>query len=388
MFAKPQFPVERNVFRLANGTTKVLSMVIRNTYEGKTDQLPEAWHRKLVIALAHDTVNIENERLLSGVALDGDYGIEWQDFLNYPIAQATFNVQVTPFDATNSNCQTCEEMSQLSLVDDTTEEVWEEGSTNIFPDVLTDNDSICCNPFTITLVSYNTNFFTSVTISAVGVLTATVINPAPVVDDVWIAKYRVTCPDGSYDEADVYGNITGSDVSFCAPPGGVGLIYVPTGNSTTAEITLDAITIPAPACGVIYDLYLTSNLVTPIQSGGFPGGFGNLLLTGLTAGVSYTICAKSDCCGYDYSLPVCLEFTITSFAAETCGKFTVTYLPNVDDAPQSISYMDCAGTITNRTFTVAEEVELCMLILAGEETPLYYVASSADILINYVELCS
>src|SRR6187549_2999416 len=133
MFCKPQFPMERNTFRLADGSSKVLSVVIRNTYEGKTDQLPEDWHRKLVIALAHDEVSIENERLLSNVTLNGDYGIDWQDFLQYPIAQANFQVQVTPFNATNSNCQTCEEMSQVVCVDDTTDEVWEEGSTNQFP---------------------------------------------------------------------------------------------------------------------------------------------------------------------------------------------------------------------------------------------------------------
>lgn len=387
MFCKPQFPVERNVFRLANGVTKVQSAIIRKTFEGKTDQLPESWHQKLVIALSHDTVNIENERLLSGVTLDGEYQIDHQDFLQYPIAQANFNVQVTPFNATNSNCQTCEGMSQIVLVDDTTDEVWEEGSTNEFPDVLTDNDSICCAPYVVTLEWWNTTYFSSVTVTPEGVLTATVIDPAPVVDDVRIAAYRVTCESGAYDTADVYGNITGSDVDFCPPPGGEGMLYVPTGNSTTAEIQLDAIPIPAPAGGILYELFLTSDLATVIQSGQFPGGFGNLTLTGLTAGLSYTICAKSDCGAYDYSLPVCIEFTITSFASEVCGNFTVTYLPNVDDAPQSVSYMDCGGGIQNLPLPVASEQEICMLITAGSETPIYFVASSIDISINYTGLC-
>lgn len=388
MFIQPQFPMERSIFRLADGSSRVQSIVIRNTYEGKTDQLPEEWHRKLVIALAHDEVTIENERLMSNVVLDGDYQIEWQDFLQYPLAQANLKVQVTPFDATNTNCQTCEEISQVVLVDDQTDEIWDEGTTNIFPDVLTDNDSICCTPYTIALQWYNTNYFSSVTIDANGVLTATVIDPAPVVNDVFIARYRVTCDStGAYDEADVYGNITGSDVSFCPPPGGTGMIYIPTGNSTTAEITLDAIPVPAPSGGILWELFLTSDLATVIQSGPFPGGFGNLTLTGLTAGVSYTICAFSDCGGGDYSLPVCIEFQITSFAASTCGEFTVTFLPSIDAAPQSISYMDCAGVITDRVFAVPEEVNICMLIVSGAEDPLYFVASSVDITINYVGIC-
>jgi len=385
MFAKPQYPIERNTFRLSNGATKVLSMVIRNTFEGKTDQLPEAWHRKLVIAMAHDDVTIENERLMSDAVLDGDYDIDWQDFLNYPIAQANFKVQVTPFDATNSNCQTCDDMTQLNLVDDSTTDVWEEGSTNEFPDVLTDNDSICCRPYVISLVIYNTLYFTSVTIDTAGVLTATVINPCPIIDNVWIARYRVTCPDGSYDEAEVYGNITGSDVSFCYPPIGP-LVYSPiTGNNTSANISWDPY-FPVPTCGWAWELYLTDDLATIIQSGNVV--IPEVTITGLTAGVSYTVLVKSDCCAYDYSTPLTLEFSITSFAAESCGSFEVTYLPNVDDAPQSISYMNCAGGITNRTFTVAEIATICMLIYPGATTPVYFVASSVDISNTYIELCS
>ncbi len=389
MFAKPQYPMERNTFRLSNGATKVLSMVIRNTFEGKTDQLPEAWHRKLVIAMAHDDVTIENERLMSDVVLDGDYDIDWQDFLNYPIAQADFKVQVTPFDATNSNCQTCDEMTQLSLVDDTTTDVWAEGTTNEFPDILTANDSICCSPYVITLEWWNTLYFSSVTLSESGVLTATVIDPAPILDDVRVAAYRVTCPDGSYDTADVYANITGSDVSFCPPPSIGGMIYIPTGSATTAQISLDSLPpLPLPSGGASWELFLTSDLATVIQSGVFPGGWGDVTITGLTAGVSYTISAISDCGGGDVSLPTTLEFQITAFASELCGQFIVTYLPSVDDPPQSISYMDCAGVIQNEEFTVASEEQICMLIIAGAETPLYFVASSADITITYSSLCN
>jgi hypothetical protein len=387
IFSKPQFPVEKTSFRKADGSTKVLSTVIRNTYEGKTDQLPEEWHRKLVIALSHDTVTIENERLMSGIVLTGDYGIDHQDFLQYPLAQASFTVDVTPFDATNSNCQTCEEATQLNLVDDQTDEVWGEGTTNIFPDVLTDNDEICCNPYTIELIRFNTNYFSAASISADGVLTATVIDPAPVVDDVLIATYRVTCSNGQYDEADVYGNITGSDTDFCYPPGGTGAIYVPTGNSTTAEISLDVIPPidQIPACWYVWELFLTSDLGTIIQSGAFPM-IGDLTITGLTPGVSYTISIKGDCCGYNYSLPVSIEFTITAFAGDTCGNFQVVYLPSIDPVPQSISYMNCAGEIVNLELSVAQTTIIPMLILAGETDPLYYVASSADISITYVGL--
>lgn len=384
MFTKPQFPTERNIFRLANGESKVLSIVIRNTFEGKTDQLPEAWHRKLIVALSHDEVTIENERLMSNVVLDGDYGIDWQDFLQYPLAQATFNVQVTPFNATNDNCQTCEEATQINLVDDYTDEVWEEGTTNEFPDVLTDNDSICCNPYVISLLWWNAIYFSDVQLTAGGVLTATVIDPAPIIDDVHIATYRVTCPDGSYDDADVYGNITGSDTEFCLPA--LAPEFVSSG--PTSGTVSWGVPIPVPSGDWIWELFLTSDLGTPIQSGTVAAGAGTVNLTGLVAGTSYTISIVADCGGGNLSLPVTLEFSISAFAADYCGNFNITYLPSEDTPPQSISYMDCAGEVVNRVFTVAETVDICMLISVGGEEPVYFVASSNDITLTYVDLCT
>lgn len=379
MFSKPQFPMERNVFRLANGTSKVQSIIIRNTYEGNTDQMPEDWHRKLVIAMAHDSVSVEGERLLSDVVLSGDYGIDWQDFLNYPIAQAKLLVEVTPFDATNTNCQTCEEVSQISLVDDYTDQVWEEGTTNVFPDVLTDNDNICCRPYTIEMTYFNTNYFSACSISADGILTATVITPAPILNNVIIAGYRVTCANGQYDEATVYGNITGSDTSFCPPPVDVIYTYI---SSTSALISWD-VGLPNPSSWN-WELFLTSDLGTPIQSGNTTDT--NFLITGLTAGVSYTVVVTSDCVG-DPSLPRSLEFTITPFVSEQCGSFTITYLPSVDGTPQYVSYMDCDGNIQNLTLSYAQTIDKCMLIPYGGTSPIYFVASSVDISINYNSIC-
>lgn len=385
IFIKPQFPVERNSFRLANGVNKTLSVVVRNTYQGQTDQLPEAWHRKLVIALAHDTVNVENERLLSGVGLDGDYGIDWQDFLQYPIAQASFQVQVTPFDATNSNCQTCEDISQVVCEDDVTDEVWDEGTTHEFPDNLTANDSICCSPYTVTLVTYNTLYFSAVSITPDGILTATVKDPAPNVDDVWVARYRVTCESGAYDEADVYGNITGSEGDICYPPE----VAVTTLSSTSVRVDF---TPHEPVCpGTIWywQLFETSNLGVLIEGGNITYPDVDVVLTGLTAGISYSFYFFTDCCGAeDYSVIDSVLFTITSFAASTCGQFTVTYIPYAEAAPQSISYMDCAGGIQNVELTVAQEQVICMLITADTEVPIFYVASSADIVLTYNGLCS
>jgi len=209
---KTQFPIEKNIFRKADGTSKVLSVVIRKRVEGTTEYMPEDIHRKLVIALAHDDVTIEDTRLLTGVVLDGDYNIEWQDFLNYPVAQAKFTMAVTPFDATNSNCQTCEEITQLTVVDDDIPEEWLEGTTHTWENVLT-NDDICCYPYEVDLVSFNSFYFASVTLTEAGVLTAELNPIVPAGVNVLIGTYRVTCPNGSYDEANIYVDvITGTGV--------------------------------------------------------------------------------------------------------------------------------------------------------------------------------
>lgn len=379
--SKPQFPVEKNVFRKADGSAKLLSAIVRNTYEGITDQLPEDWHRKLTIALTHDEVTIEDSRLLTDVVLDGEYEINWEDFLNKPIAGAGFKIQVTPFNASNTNCQTCEEIAQVSLIDDYTDEIWDEGTTHEFPDLITANDSICCFPFEIELMSFNTDYFDSVTISEDGVLTATVKASVPDVDNVLIATYRVTCENGGYDEANVYGNIQGTSTE-CPAPTGLLVVLTPT-DGTIASLLWDVP--PSPAGGFDYELFLASDPVTPIQSGNTSAD--HVDLTGLTSGESYIFSLVAVCGAYDESTPVTTTFDTASRPADACGSFIVTYLPDVSEGIQSFSYMDCLGDIQNYVFVGAGNVTKCMLITPGAETPIFFAASTADITLNYLELC-
>jgi hypothetical protein len=374
--AKPQFPVERSVFRKADGSSKVLSAIVRNTYEGKTDQLPEDWHRKLVIALSHDEVTIEDSRFLSDVVLDGDYGIDWQDFLNYPLAQSTFTIQVTPFNATNSNCQSCAEIAQLDLVDDTTEDIFEEGETYDYPTSVLTNDNICCFPFTVEIATFNTLYFEDVSINQAGILTFKVKDSVPDIDDVLIATYRVTCENGGYDEANVYGNINGTSTA-CAEPTGLHIEY-------TDETTQTAIWDSVP--GVLYNwfLYLASDIYTPILSGS--GSTPTAELSGLTPGEDYVFAVQSDCGSGNLS-----EFVTESFTQSTevapCALFTVIYVTFTTSPPQSFSYIDCNGVVQNYIFTAAGSVNLCMLIAGDINTPVFFAATTPDITYHYSGPC-
>lgn len=218
---KPQYPAERNVFRKANGVTKVLSSVIRKTVQGITDYMQESWHQKLVIALNSDIVWITADNFNEFVAVDGDYSISWQDFLDYPVAQANFQMQVTPFNARNTNCATCG--TGFSLNDDFIAGMIGAGTT-VTQNVVA-NDAIACCPFTCSITYINPAFVSSASIDNDGNFTAHILGSIASGDNVKIATYKVVCGDGSEAEANIYGNLEGSAGTYCCEPYLVQLNY-------------------------------------------------------------------------------------------------------------------------------------------------------------------
>lgn len=317
--AKTQFPVERNVFRLANGARKVLSVVISKTVQGTTDQLPEDWHRKLLIALSHDDVTIEDNRLLTGIVLESDYSIEWQDFLNYPLAQAKFTVNVTPFDATNSNCQSCEEVTQLTVVDDDIAETWSEGTTHTWDNVLA-NDSICCFPYTVELVSFNSYYFASVTLSDSGQLDATLNPVVPTASNVLVATYRVSCPNGAYDEANIFVDVISGTGVPCEP-----VTYLSSESAGSNSLSFAWL---SSVGNYGWTIATAAAPGTILQSGTTTNEF--KLVTGLLPSTSYIFTVWAICGIYELS---------------EVEDVTVSTLPDVVDAPGTIDNGDCAHPV-------------------------------------------
>ncbi len=95
---------------------------------------------------------------MGAISQEGDYQIEWPDFLTYPLGQATFKANVTPFNATNSNCTTCDEFTQVVTEDDDIGTISEGASESV---AVLDNDAICCYPVTLTIVSINSDLVQS-----------------------------------------------------------------------------------------------------------------------------------------------------------------------------------------------------------------------------------
>lgn len=107
--SEPQYPVKRNVFVKSDGTRKKLSARIENSYELIVGWMPKDWHEKLIVALEHDTVMIDN--INSGLpqyskfTQEKEYKIDWLRFLNYPTAPASGQLMLTPYLNVNSNCK-------------------------------------------------------------------------------------------------------------------------------------------------------------------------------------------------------------------------------------------------------------------------------------------
>lgn len=377
---RPQFPEERNTFRRADGSTKVQSVIIKKVFDGETDWLPAEIHERLKIALAHDDVTIEGYRYLTGVGVvaEADYNIEWlTTMLDYPLAKAAFKVEVTPYDVTNDNCQTCEEATQLALEDDDITGAYDsidEGSTtqyNVFA-----NDSICCKPITAEIVEINTSYVDSATIDvASGIVEIVLLAATPSGTNVNLLTYRVTCPNGSYDEADVFANVSGSEVSLCFDPTDLEANNI---SSTTAQITWQG---PGAAVGFNWSLYLSSDLITPVQSG--TEADEELDLSGLTPGACYTIFIQTVCEDSTSNFEQ-LEFC-TAETETSCGRYEVCY----DDGSgergpfTTVTYTNCAGDEVD-TVILNLACKLLCLLETSPGDPFSIVGATS---VTYIEPC-
>lgn len=379
---RPQFPEERNTFRLANGQTKVQSVIVRKVFDGETDWLPAEIHERLKIALAHDTVTIEGYRYLSGIGAvaDPDYSIEWQTaMLDYPLAKAAFKIEVTPYDVTNDNCQSCEVATQLSLEDDTITGLYdslEEGSTteyNVFA-----NDSICCSPITAEIVTINSLYVQSATIDATsGIVEIVLRATTPSGANVNLLTYRVTCPNGSYDDADVFANISGSEEA-CLPPESLD-----PGTIAETSATPNWFNLPDPEPeSYNYALYLSSDLFNPIDSGNTNQTSVNY--TNLTPNTCYKFFVQSVCPGGGTSEFISIEFCTAGSSSGTCGQYELFY--NDPSDPTGFvfaAYRDCDGVNRVRKINHLGSVIVCAL-QTSPANPVHIVGATSWV---YIGLC-
>lgn len=374
---RPQFPTESNIFRLANGKRKTLSTVVMKSFEGETDNLPKEIHERLLIALKHDDVTVEGKYLLTGISLDGDYDIDWNKFLDYPLAKAAFKAQVTPFDYSNDNCQTCEEVSQVVCEDDNVGTLDEDETVTVH--VLA-NDSICCKPVTISLVTFNSDYLDSCIISGDDIVIHTKSN-LPEVNSVVLVTYRAQCPNGSYDEANVIGNINGtSPTPTCLAP--VNPILVSLDSDTSATFSWTAPS-PAPSCG--YHWEVLRAVTGAVLASGDTSSL-SVAVTGLPSNeASLQFFVRSNCCaGLDSNFAGPVIFSLPPpTGTNSCGQYTIS---NTDASNfRSGAYMDCNGTTLGIVSPPLFTASVCML-QSSPGNPVYLIVEP-QITVTYLGLC-
>ena len=380
----PQFPTEANRFRKADGSTVTQSVVIRKVYDLRTDHMGESMHQKLVIALNHDDVTIEGDKYIGGISVDGEYSIDWPDFMDYPIGPASVLIQVTPFDVTNSNCATCDVLTQLNLVDDTFPTVVE-GETQ--SDYVYGNDSICCFPITAEIVWFNTGYLDDASIDAeTGLALLVSKNPVASVGVIKLATYRVTCPDGTYDEADIYADVEGT-LPACEQPSGFTVEIDPDGPPFVVTITWTDPN-PPPADGYTWELYEMQTPGTPVETGLSLDN--EVTFNAPSPSTDYGFYVRSACDDEVYSPYSEVLFTTPagSGGGDDCGSFSVA----ADDGTlgstiYAYSFMDCNADIQNRLINNLSTRTECMLMDAFNQ-PVYFEASHPDVIdVTFVDLC-
>lgn len=375
---RPQYPREANVFRLADGSTKVQSVVIRKVFEGETENLSKEIHERFIIALSHDDVTVEGKYYLGGVSLDGDYEIDWVKFLSFPLAKAAFKVQVTPFDYSNDNCQTCEEISQVVCVDDNIGTIDEDETVSV---PVLENDSICCSPVVISLVSYNTTYLDSCIISGNDII----IHAKPLLSDansIVLVTYRAQCPNGSYDEADIIGNINGTDPTpTCLAPLDPILVSLDSDTSATFSWTAPS---PAPACG--YHWEVQRPVTGEVMASGDEAGV-SVTVTGLPSNENFLrFYVRSNCCSLDsnYAGPVIFSLPPPS-DTQSCGSYEV-FNAELPFQFGLVTYIDCNGVQQDEIVRGSESVTICAL-QTSPGVPVELFGSGGDFTITYLGLC-
>jgi hypothetical protein len=104
--SQPKSIEDKAVYRKSNGVIRQTRSLITKEYTVQTEHFNELLHDKIVIALAHDMVNVSTDNYNGGISKTGEYDVEWTD--NICLAPAKFKVLATPYAIRNNNCADCQ----------------------------------------------------------------------------------------------------------------------------------------------------------------------------------------------------------------------------------------------------------------------------------------
>lgn len=104
-FSKPQFPVAESIYRQPNGFQQRINTTIEKEWIGKTDWLDGTQHERLIVALKHDFVHVNNadRNIDYRMTQIGDYDIQWPE-IRTDTAPAEFQINDFQNNNVNNNC--------------------------------------------------------------------------------------------------------------------------------------------------------------------------------------------------------------------------------------------------------------------------------------------
>lgn len=212
-FSRPQYPEERTVYKKSNGAIKLLKSISSKEYKCDVDFLPEYMHERMKVAIEADNVSIAGDGYSGDFRINSAYDVEWDEEHLLCTAPANFKAAVTPYAVRNSNCEDCDSDVQMELVNDLyVPDLTPSGS---FEHDVAANDKVYCSPHVYSIESINTLLVDSASITSAGVLTIVMKSGIATMAAALLVTYRVTCGNGDYGVASVYGNIVGGDSDPC-----------------------------------------------------------------------------------------------------------------------------------------------------------------------------
>jgi hypothetical protein len=210
-FRKPTYSAESAIYKQSSGEITLIKAKVGKQYECLTDTMPEWCHDAMNAALIHDTKEVVSAKYSGGISLSGNYEPDWQEFLNYPLGQVKFKVDVTPFLIKKNNCGACEDDTASTPAINHSFSF--DGCTT-YNIPFSDFSTACCGPLSGTVQSVNAAVATSVTVTP-GFVNIT-IKPHPATGITGIpttaAVILFHCPNGTEAESVTFiGTYSGSD---------------------------------------------------------------------------------------------------------------------------------------------------------------------------------
>lgn len=189
----PKYPEEESIYRKSDGASVITKASVRKVFEVTTDSLPIWIIEALRAVLLHDTVLVNTRSYNGEVVKEGEFAIEWDEFMNYPHATVNFKLAADNFLAKKNSCGDCDNYdSPISFSIPTITLVV---GTN--QNAVINFDEHCCSPLKLSVDYYMASRVNNVTMSGTTINWHTI---SPTLPESPQPLFRIKADCGGYIE--------------------------------------------------------------------------------------------------------------------------------------------------------------------------------------------